>query len=70
MDEVRYWRFLEDVLHGDQEHREWLTEAFQCAWEGKPVPAPRGSGTKDRLYKELMATQEELRLLKGRNNEA
>lgn len=44
---------LEGLLHGDNEHREWLTEAVYAWAEGKPMPSPRGSGTKDRLYKEI-----------------
>jgi hypothetical protein len=44
---------LEGILHGDDEHREWLTEAIHCWNENKPIPSPRGSGTKDNLYKEI-----------------
>lgn len=44
---------LEGLLHGDNEHKEWLTEAVYAWVEGKPMPAPRGSGTKDKLYKEI-----------------
>lgn len=47
-------QYLDGVLHGDEEHREWLTEATYNFWvEGKDIPTPRGSGTKDRLYKEI-----------------
>jgi hypothetical protein len=47
-------KYLDGVLHGDEEHREWLTEATYAFFsEDKPVPPPRGSGTKDRLYKEI-----------------
>ena len=44
---------LEGILHGDDEHREWLTEAIHNWAAGKPIPEPRGSGTKDSLYKEI-----------------
>jgi hypothetical protein len=60
MKEEEFYKLLSDVLHGDQEHRDWLTEAFNAAWERKPVPLPRGSGTKDRLYNELLDTQRKL----------
>ena len=44
---------LEGILHGDDEHRDWLEEAVYAWAEGKSIPEPRGSGTKDRLYKEI-----------------
>lgn len=47
------------ISHGDQEHREWLQEAVFNFFEGKPIPEPRGSGTKDRLYKEIERLLEE-----------
>ena len=43
----------EKTKHGDQEHQDWLKEACVNFFEGKEVPAPRGSDTKDRLYKEI-----------------
>ena len=47
-------RFLDGILHGDDEHREWLTEAtYNFFIYDKPIGEPRGSGTKDRLYKEI-----------------
>jgi hypothetical protein len=47
-------RFLDGILHGDEEHRDWLTEAtYNFFVHDKPIPTPRGSGTKDRLYKEI-----------------
>ena len=46
-------KLLEGILHGDDEHREWLTEAVNNWAEGLPIPEPRGSGTKDGLYKEI-----------------
>lgn len=65
MNETQVFDLLKAVLHGDQEHRDWLTEAFQAAWASAngaptPVPPPRGSGTKDRLYAELLTTQQKL----------
>ena len=59
-----YFQLLDDILHGDEEHREWLSESFHNAWEGKPVPNPRGSGTKDRLYREIHRLRDELDELK------
>ena len=44
---------LKGILHGDSEHQEWLREAVYAWNEGKDIPTPRGSGTKDRLYKEI-----------------
>lgn len=61
-----FFQLLKDVLHGDQEHKNWLTEAFHAAWNETPVPLPRGSGTKDRLYREIHRLQDELDSLKKR----
>ena len=47
------------IEHGDQEHREWLKEAVFNFFDGKPCPLPRGSGTKDRLYREIERLLEE-----------
>lgn len=59
-------QYLDGVLHGDDEHREWLTEATYNFWvEGKEIPTPRGSGTKDRLYKEIERLREEVKRLKN-----
>ena len=59
-------RYLDGILHGDDEHREWLTEATYNFWiEGKEIPSPRGSGTKDRLYKEIERLREENKKLKS-----
>ena len=63
---TKYFQLLEDILHGDEEHMEWLTEAFHCAWESKHVPSPRGSGTKDRLYREIFRLREEKENLEKR----
>jgi len=51
---------LEGILHGDDEHRDWLEEAVYAWAEGKDIPTPRGSGTKDRLYKEIERLKGEL----------
>ena len=69
MDETRFYKLLADVLHGDVEHKEWLTESFNAAWNNQPVPLPRGSGTKDRLYVELLASQKTVALLAKDNEE-
>lgn len=31
------------IAHGDEEHREWLKEAIDCHFAGKPVPPVRSS---------------------------
>ena len=60
-------QYLDGVLNGDEEHREWLTEAtYNFFAEDKPIPTPRGSGTKDRLYKEIERLREENELLKAK----
>lgn len=56
-------KLLEGILHGDDEHREWLTEAVNNWAEGLPIPEPRGSGTKDGLYKEIERLKKEIALL-------
>ena len=60
---MRINELLEGILHGDDEHREWLTEAINNWAEGKPIPEPRGSGTKDSLYKEIDRLKKEIALL-------
>lgn len=43
---------LYDALaHGDEEHRAWLREAITAHFSGKPIPPPRGSGSKEALEK-------------------
>jgi hypothetical protein len=57
--------FLDGILHGDDEHREWLEEAtYNFFIHNLPIGEPRGSGTKDRLYKEIERLREENQLLK------
>ena len=52
-------KYLDGILHGDDEHRDWLAEATYAFWiDDKPMPSPRGSGTKDRLYKEIERLRE------------
>ena len=36
--------FLPAILHGDDEHQEWLREAVEAFIAHKPIPAPRGKG--------------------------
>jgi hypothetical protein len=38
--------FAKAVLHGDGEHKAWLIEAAEAFIAGKPLPPPRGKGTK------------------------
>jgi hypothetical protein len=52
---------LKGILHGDSEHQEWLKEAVYAWAEGKDIPTPRGSGTKDRLYKEIESLKQQLK---------
>ena len=52
---------LKGILHGDSEHQEWLKEAVYAWAEGKDIPIPRGSGTKDRLYKEIESLKQQLK---------
>ena len=52
---------LKGILHGDSEHQEWLKEAVYAWAEGKDIPTPRGSGTKDRLYKEIELLKQQLK---------
>jgi len=44
---------FEFVKHGDQEHQDWLHEAFEAYVAGKPKPEPRGLGRHDALIAEL-----------------
>jgi len=58
-------KYLDGILHGDDEHRDWLEEATYNYWlYDKPIPSPRGSGTKDRLYKEIERLRSEVETLK------
>jgi hypothetical protein len=57
-------KYLDGILHGDDEHRDWLEEATYNYWlYNKPIPSPRGSGTKDRLYKEIERLRSEVERL-------
>jgi hypothetical protein len=38
--------FAKAILHGDDEHQRWLTEAAAAFNEGEPLPPPRGGGVK------------------------
>jgi hypothetical protein len=40
-------RFAIAILHGDDEHREWLLEAAREFIAGRPIPPARGKGIKD-----------------------
>src|SRR5690242_9315440 len=44
-DDERIRAFAKAILHGDDEHREWLTEAAEAFIAGTPLPPPRGKGT-------------------------
>jgi hypothetical protein len=37
--------FAKAILHGDDEHREWLMEAAEAFIAQSPLPPPRGKGT-------------------------
>ena len=58
-------KFLDGILHGDDEHREWLEEStYNFFLHNLPMSEPRGSGTKDRLYKEIERLRKENEELK------
>ncbi len=44
---------LQALLHGDDEHRNWLAEAVDAVYEGKEPPPPRGKGLKDARITQL-----------------
>ena len=48
---------FDQIKHGDEDHREWLREAINNHFDGKPVPAPRGGNTKDKRILEMEQTQ-------------
>ena len=63
-------RFLDGILHGDDEHRDWLEEStYNFFIHDLPMAKPRGSGTKDRLYKEIERLREENTQLKSQLGE-
>lgn len=37
--------FAQSILHGDDEHQDWLEEAAECFVNGQSMPEPRGKGT-------------------------
>jgi hypothetical protein len=43
------------LKHGDQDHQDWLREAITAFYADQPVPAPRGSGNKERRIATLEA---------------
>lgn len=43
MEQIR--AFATAILHGDDEHRDWLLEAAERFIAGQPLPEPRGKGT-------------------------
>ena len=53
--------FLPAILHGDDEHRAWLTEAVAAFLVGKPITKPRGSGSAD----EIAALKRKLDVARG-----
>ncbi len=56
-------RLYKTIKHGDKEHRAWLREACDCFFAGKPVPPPRGRGSRETTEAErdrLQARVEEL----------
>lgn len=48
-------RLFAALKHGDQDHQDWLREAIKAHFAGKPVPAPRGQGNKEKRIAELEA---------------
>jgi len=53
--------FLPAILHGDNEHRQWLKEAFQAFVSCSDIPSPRGSGRSTKLEAERDGLRELLR---------
>jgi hypothetical protein len=43
------------LKHGDDEHQAWLKEAIDAYAAGRPIPAVRGLGTKEKRIAELEA---------------
>lgn len=39
--------FARAVLHGDNDHQEWLLEAADAFLERRELPSPRGKGTQN-----------------------
>lgn len=58
-------KLYEAIKHGDEEHRKWLKEAIESFFLGKQIPSPRGSGTKDALYREIEQLKKEIEELKN-----
>lgn len=54
----------EQISHGDKEHQKWLLEACEAFFDGHEVPEPRGSETKDRMYKEIKRLEAEIAKLR------
>lgn len=52
---------FEAIKHGDQQHQDWLKQAIDDHFAGRPVERPQGKGTKeaarDQALREAMAAQ-------------
>ena len=52
VDRSLFTSFVDSILHGDDEHWDWLMECRDNALAGKPVPPPRGQGRAESAEKE------------------
>lgn len=50
-------KLIEGLLHGDEDHKKWLTEAITAIFDDKNPPEPYGSGNKE---KEIVRLEKEL----------
>lgn len=53
-------KFVQLVLHGDADHRQWLSEAAEAFIKGTPLPPPNGLGRAESAERELDALRKEL----------
>lgn len=53
--------FLPQILHGDEAHRRWLTEAFNAWVKGEKIPAVFGKGIAETLKARLVELEVEIR---------
>jgi len=52
------------ILHGSDEHRQWLTEAIEAFLANKPIPEARGTGNKEeRIAKLEVLLKQSLRII-------
>lgn len=47
--------FLPAILHGDEQHQQWLKDAVEAFIAGTPIPKPRGKGSADIIEAQRVA---------------